>query len=181
MKDSEIAQARVLKALATGDLSVSNRDTLGAMVPIQLFQALRLIGMGTALEEMMGTGARALVYRAGTDLGRLIGQMVAQSSGGDLNAFVAQLQDVLLKMSIGKLVIEKVNLPEGHITLRVDECVSCAGVTGASEPICQFEGGLVAGVLSEFLDKRVKATETRCNACGDGTCGFEVEISDKTY
>ncbi len=175
MNDLETAQERLFEGLQKGT-KVTNREKLGATVPIQLFQALRLVGMGTAIEGMIGTRSRALVYQSGVTLGRELGKGAAEAANGDLNKFVEAVQQLLVTLSIGHLVIEKVDMDNGQIQLRVDECVSCAGISGAKQPICNFEGGLVAGVLSTFLNKKVKATETRCNACGDPTCGFDVEV-----
>ena len=73
-------------------------------------------------------------------------------------------------------MVEKADNSAGKIVVRVDECVSCAGISGAKAPICNFEAGLVGGVVRVFVEKEVRAVETRCNAVGDGTCGIDVQI-----
>lgn len=36
---------------------------------------------------------------------------------------------------------------------------------------------MVAGIVRTFVDRPVKAVETRCHAIGDDTCGIEVRIT----
>jgi predicted hydrocarbon binding protein len=167
----------LLASILRGDANVANRMTLGPKIPIQLFQALRLIAMGSALEEMVGGGARALVYRSGQRLGEVLGRAVAPQAGKDLNKYLGIVREVSLKLSIGLVVAEKVDLSEGKLVLRVDECVSCAGIANATAPICHFEAGMVGGIVKAFANCDVRAIETRCNAVGDKTCGVDVQLN----
>jgi uncharacterized protein len=176
MSDYANAEAMLLKSILGGKREVANRKTLGPMVPIQLFQALRLIGMGSSIESMVGDGAHALVYQSGKRLGQTLGQAVLPQANKDLDKYLELIRGVCLTLTIGQLVLEKVDSAHGKLTLRVDECVSCAGISGAKAPICNFEVGLVAGVARAFVNKEVKAVETRCNAVGDRTCGIDVQI-----
>lgn len=176
MTDYSTAETTLLKNILTGQREVANRKTLGPMVPIQLFQALRLIGMGTSIEQMVGEGARALVYQSGQRLGNALGQAVAPQAGHDVERYLALVRQLCLDLSIGQLVLERMDNSTGLITLRVDECVSCAGLEGALAPICHFEAGLVGGVVRVFIGRDVKAVETRCNAVGDNTCAVDVKV-----
>ncbi|MFO0591605.1 MAG: V4R domain-containing protein [Polyangiaceae bacterium] len=170
------AQSQLIKSIVEGRRDVSNRETLGPMVPIQLFQALRIVGMGTALEEMVGGGARTIVYQSGQRLGDILGNALKPSSGGDLGVYVKAVHDLCRELRIGTVSAEKVDLASGVLVLRVDECVSCAGIEKAKVPICHFEAGMVAGIVRTFVDKPVKAMETRCHAVGDDACAVEVKI-----
>lgn len=174
--DYDHAAAQLLRSILEGKKEVKNRKTLGPMVPIQLFQALRLIGMGTSIEAMVGDGARALVYQSGQRVGSLLGQAVLPQSGKDLGKFLGLVRDVCLQLTIGQVVLEKADNDKGRLSLRVDECVSCAGIEGAKAPICHFEAGLVGGIVRAFVNTEVRAVETRCNAVGDNLCGIEVQI-----
>lgn len=176
MSDYDTATEILLGDILSGKEGIGNRTVLGPMVPIRLFQALRLVGMGTAIEGTVGPGANALVYRSGQSLGQALGEALAARSGNDLNTFVANVAAATKALSIGVLVVEKVALDVGKITLRVDECVSCAGIHSAKSPICNFEAGLVGGVVRAFVKVPVKAVETRCHAVGDSTCGIDLTI-----
>lgn len=173
---TQSVESQLLSSILRGDEQVANRKNLGAMVPIQLFQALRLIGIGSSIEHMVGDGAKALVYQAGQSLGDTLGKAVLPQAEGDLKNYVALIRKVCLKLSIGQVVVEKVDLTDNLLVLRVDECVSCAGISQVPAPICQFEAGMVGGIVRTFLNANVKAIETRCNAVGDNTCGIDVHI-----
>jgi uncharacterized protein len=176
MSDYANAEAILLKSIVSGKKEVANRKTLGPMVPIQLFQALRLIGMGSSIEDMVGEGAHALVYQSGKRMGTVLGNAVLPGAQKDLAKYLELIRGVCLSLSIGQLVLEKTDHATGKLTLRVDECVSCAGISGSKAPICNFETGLVAGVTKVFVGREVKAIETRCNAVGDRTCGVDVHV-----
>jgi predicted hydrocarbon binding protein len=172
-------QEQLLASILRGDQEVKNRENLGAMVPIQLFQALRLVGVGSAIQDMVGDGADALVYRSGQSLGEILGNAVLPQADSDLGKYVGLIRAVCLKLSIGQVVVEKVALHDNLIQLRVDECVSCAGLESADKPICHFEAGMVGGIVRTFTKTPVRAIETRCNAIGDGTCGIDVHILNR--
>jgi uncharacterized protein len=174
--DYDTAEATLLKSILGGEREVKNRKTLGPMVPIQLFQALRLIGMGSSIEDMVGDGARALVYQSGQRVGQVLGNAVLPQAGKDLKKYVELVRAVCLQLTIGQVVLEKADNAKGRLTLTVDECVSCAGLSGAKAPICNFEAGLVGGVVRTFVNQEVKAVESRCNAVGDNTCAIDVQI-----
>jgi predicted hydrocarbon binding protein len=170
------AETLLLASILRGDQQVANRASLGPRIPIQLFQALRLIALGTSMEEMLGGGSRALVYRSGQRLGMTLGGALAPQAGSDLQRYLELVSGVAQQLSIGLVIAEKVDLTEGRLILRVDECVSCAGITNASAPICHFEAGMVGGLVRVFAGKETRAVETRCNAVGDKTCGIEVKL-----
>lgn len=170
------AQELLLASILRGDEAVANRTTLGPRIPIQLFQSLRLVALGSAMEEMVGEGARALVYRSGQRLGAVLGNAVVGLAQSDLKKYLGLLHEVAKKLSIGVIIPEKVDTTEGKLVIRVDECVSCAGISGASAPMCQFEAGMVGGLVRAFTGSDVRAIETRCNAVGDKTCGIDVNL-----
>jgi predicted hydrocarbon binding protein len=174
--DYTSAEGVLLRSILSGSTTVANRQTLGPMVPIHLFQALRLIGMGSSIEDMVGEGAHALVYQSGKRVGLTLGRAVLPGAGKDLAKYLELIRGVCLQLSIGQLSLEKADNTAGLLTLKVDECVSCAGISGCKAPICNFETGLVAGVVKIFVSREVRAVETRCNAVGDNTCAVDVTV-----
>lgn len=176
MTDYSNAEAVLLRSILSGKKEVANRQTLGPMVPIQLFQALRLIGMGSSIEDMVGEGAHALVYQSGKRVGQTLGNAVLPQAGKDLPKYLELIRNVCLQLSIGQLALVKADNNAGLLTLKVDECVSCAGISGAKAPICNFEAGLVAGVVRVFVAREVRGVEVKCNAVGDRTCAVDAHI-----
>lgn len=173
--DYEIATESLLKGLLSGNPNVANRTRLGPMVPIRLFQAVRLIALGSTLEKMIGPGSRALVYQSGQALGQVLGGAVLpQVPPKDLNSYVKEIAKLCRQLAIGVVIPETVDLAEQRFVLNVDECVSCAGIDGVNAPICHFEAGMVGGIVRVFLGSDVKAMEVKCAAVGDKTCAVEV-------
>ena len=181
ISDYSIAAQGLLQSILQGT-EVANRKTLGQMVPIKLFQVLRLVGMGTSVESMVGAGSPALVYQSGQQLGMTLGGVVFAQSGKDMKDYLKRVRDLCVALTIGLVSLEKSDDRRKVLTLRVDECVSCAGIAGVKAPICHYEAGLVGGLVKQFASsaegrqRNTKAIETRCNAVGDNTCAIDVEV-----
>jgi predicted hydrocarbon binding protein len=136
------------------------RPTLGDNAGIVLYRLLRLV----ALEDIIGRGAAATSYRAGKKLGQALG--------------LTKLEDFLALCHALKIGIIKVPvLTDTRIHVDVYECVTCSGLETVGRPLCQFEGGLVAGAVESIVKKRTRAQEVTCiGGLGDKTCGFELEL-----
>jgi uncharacterized protein len=157
-------------------MSLENaRPSLGATVPVALFRALRVDGMMTGLDAAIGD-ASTLVYNAGRIVGTPVGKAIAEAAGGDLNAFLGGVVQTAKDLGIGVISLVPDSLNAEGMTLRVDECVTCAGGPVVGKKICHFEGGFVASVVEGFTGKNAVATETHCNANGDDACIFDVRI-----
>jgi predicted hydrocarbon binding protein len=174
--DYQIAQQKILDSIFNGEFDIENRENLGPLVPIRLFQVLRMVALGSNVEDMLGDGAPALVYHSGQGLGQVLGQTVVDQADKNFEAYVGQIEQICRRLSIGLLVPETIDMKAGIFELRVDECVSCAGIHDVSAPICHFEAGMVGGIFKAFFNKNVKATETKCNALGDDTCLINVKL-----
>lgn len=174
--DYQIAQKSILDSVFSGEFDIENRDKLGPLVPIRLFQVLRMVALGSNVEAMLGDGAPALVYQSGQGLGQVLGETVIEQADKNFEAYVGQIEQVCRKLSIGLLIPETIDLKAGVFELRVDECVSCAGIHGVTAPICHFEAGMVGGIFKAFFNQNIKATETKCNALGDETCLIHVKL-----
>jgi predicted hydrocarbon binding protein len=58
--------------------------------------------------------------------------------------------------------------------LRVDPCGSCAGVEGATAPICSATGEVIHLIVEKTLGRRARVEETTCRAMGAHLCQFAV-------
>lgn len=83
-------------------------------------------------------------------MGQAIGHIVAEKANKDLETYVGKIEQLCRHLSIRLVVPEKVDLSAGVLELRVDECVSCAGVHDVSAPIGHFEAGMVGGMSRPF-------------------------------
>jgi len=156
--------------------AISNaRPTLGTGVPVALFRALRVDGMMKGLDAAIGD-ASTLVYSAGRTVGGPVGKAIAAEANGDLNAFLGGVVQVSKDLGIGVVSLVPGSLAADGMTLRVDECVTCAGSENIGKKICHFEGGFIAAVVEGFTGKEAMTTETYCNANGDDACVFDVRL-----
>lgn len=174
--DYQLAQQQILDGIISGEFAIENRIDLGPLIPIRLFQVLRMVALGSNVEDILGQGAPSLVYHSGQNLGLALGQIVAATVDKDLESYVGKIEQICRQLCIGLLVPDRVDLSAGVLELRVDQCVSCAGIHNVSAPICHFEAGMVGGIVKSFFKRNVRATETKCNALGDKTCLIRVDL-----
>lgn len=134
------------------------RPKLGDRAGVALYRLLRLV----ALEDIIGRGAGATAYVAGKKLGSNLG--------------ITKLEDFLAlchAISLGNVEVPVMTSSRIHVD--VYECVTCSGMRPVGRTLCQFEAGLVAGVVQAITGKATKAKEVTCiGGLGHDTCGVEV-------
>ncbi|WP_018750082.1 V4R domain-containing protein [Paenibacillus sanguinis] len=148
-----------MKSFTFEDLRHIDRATLGGEVPLELFRAIRLIGMQQGL-PLEGKGTTA-------SIGRKIGEKLPVNTLEELLALFAELRIGLPH------VIERT---ERLIRIVVDDCF-CKGLPLIEEKkVCDLEGAILEGALGRILNQKVSVRETKCNVCGDEHCEYEVRI-----
>ena len=148
------------------------RPTLGERVPVQMFRALRLVGVMEGMDKAIGDSS-ALIYTSGQGLGEAMGKQILEKSGKDLHRFVEGTVNTMRELGVGILSVTKADLDNHLIVLQVNECITCAGIPTLDKTVCHFEAGLVSGILGVFLEAPVTVVETRCWGTGDQYCEFE--------
>ncbi|MBI5211380.1 MAG: 4-vinyl reductase [Elusimicrobia bacterium] len=154
------------------------RPRLGPTAPVDMFRALRLIGVMEGLDDTLGKDSSALVHNSGKYLGYGLGQAILDATGRDLGKYVDALANKLRELGVGILSVPELRLEDDFLKVRVDECITCAGMPPIGKVICHFEAGFVAGVLEVFLGggRKCRVREVKCWAQGDKTCEFDVQI-----
>jgi uncharacterized protein len=134
------------------------RPKLGDRAGVALYRLLRLV----ALEDIIGRGAGATAYVAGKKLG--------------VNLGITKLEDFLALCSAISLgVVQVPVLTNSRIYVDVYECVTCSGMAPVGRTLCQFEAGIVAGVVQSVTGKATRAKEMTCiGGLGHDSCGVEV-------
>ncbi|MCK5451360.1 MAG: hypothetical protein KAI70_06310 [Candidatus Omnitrophica bacterium] len=149
------------------------RPTLDGAEFIKNFRILRMVGLQWNLSSLLGSKAGdGIVYSIGIKLGRdlVTSNLVA---GKDPKEFIINFAKLVENLKIGVIsVVEwKKDFPN---ILKIDECISCAGMSNVGEPVCHYEGGIIAGVLSEYFKTLIVAKEVICWGDGGETCQFEL-------
>jgi predicted hydrocarbon binding protein len=61
--------------------------------------------------------------------------------------------------------------------IRIYNCCFSEYYEKANKPICYITAGMIAGLFSAVLNKKVSVKERKCKAIGDNFCEFEVSIT----
>jgi uncharacterized protein len=141
------------------DMKKIKREQLGDMVPLELFRTIRLIGLYQAL-PVNGKGTTLTI-------GRKIGEELGVSSVEELFRLFEQL-----KIGIPQ-IIEK---SESGMKVAVADCF-CEGLPiMESKMVCDLEGAIMEGALTQIMGKRVSVKEIKCNVCGDDRCEYDIRF-----
>ncbi|EHS59098.1 4-vinyl reductase [Paenibacillus kribbensis] len=141
------------------DMKKISRTKMGKSLPIELYRAIRLIGMYQGL-PMKGKGTTVTV-------GRKIGESLPVHS-------LEELLDLFRELKIGdpQIVLEE----EHKIHVAVKDCF-CEGLPEMEgSMVCDLEGAIMEGALNKIIDKRVYVREIKCNVNGDEHCEYEIRF-----
>lgn len=152
-------------------ISKVKREKLGTEIPILVFRALRHYTDIYATDLLGENAAHILFINAGKSLGKALGKELYDS---DLNKYLENIVKFIEEEKIGLLKIT--HFDEEKLVVQLDECITCAGMDNIGKRICFFEVGLVAGLVENFLGKKVLAYESKCNANGEETCEVTVSL-----
>ena len=92
------------------------------------------------------------------------------------SAFAAQLQKVFREEKIGILQFEETNVDTLDMILTVSEDLDCSGLPVAGETVCDYDEGLIAGILSYYTGRDFDVREIDCWATGGRVCRFTVHV-----
>ncbi len=81
------------------------------------------------------------------------------------------LPAVFIAQRIGLLDVVKESL--NVMRINIYECMSCFGMRSVSTPMCDFEAGIIEGVMEELYGRNA-TVERHCWGLGNHFCGFEV-------
>jgi predicted hydrocarbon binding protein len=141
------------------DMKKIDRKELGGSVPLELFRAIRLIGMYQGL-PMGGRGTTLTV-------GRKIGESLPIDS-------VEQLLKLFEELKIG--IPSIIDRDEKIMHIAVDDCF-CEGLPSQEgKYVCDLEGAIMEGALTRLYNKRVSVKEVKCNVNGDERCVYELRF-----
>ncbi|AEM38127.1 hypothetical protein Pyrfu_0255 [Pyrolobus fumarii 1A] len=125
-----------------------------------------------ALQSVAGAAARSLMYYIGVKAGRAMAKDALRVRSGTENIdSVRAIAEILEAMGVGKL--ESVEKAGSAVKLVLSNTLSGAlGIDGGEG--CHLERGLVAGMMSEMIGKRVVVKQAQGEK---GKCVFEVEVT----
>ncbi len=137
------------------------------VMPVVFYKAIY-----DSLQRVAGPAAKSLMYYIGVNAGRAMARDVIRVRTGESRLESLEAIGKLMEsMGIGRVVrIEKKD--ERHLAIELDETLSQElGINGGFG--CHLERGMVAGMLSEVLGKRVVARQA-----ANDKCLFEVIVEE---
>lgn len=129
--------------------------------PAALFRLLQF----QVLPELLGASAGPAIYLATKRFSR----------GLDIRSLQG-LKEWFRRMNLGDL---EVQVDEERVLVKLHHCLSCERLPRTGTPVCDFERGLVDGVLESVTGTEVLTKETLCWAMGDTVCQFEGYSGDQ--
>jgi diguanylate cyclase (GGDEF)-like protein len=126
-----------------------------AQAPTALLRLLQF----SVLPEILGASAGPALYLASKRFTR----------GLDITS-IQGLKAWFRHMCLGDLEVE---LDEERVLVKLGHCLSCQRLPAGGTAVCDFERGLVDGVLEGITGTEVVTKETLCWGLGDTVCQFE--------
>lgn len=139
---------------------ILNASETEASLSPALFRLVQLV----LLPEVFGPSAAGLLYLAAKRFSRSL----ELSSIQDLKSWFSY-------MGLGDLEIE---LDEEKVLVKLSCCLTCHRLPAIGATLCDFERGLVDGVLERITGTGVVTKETLCWGLGDTVCQFEGYLGD---
>jgi len=138
---------------SAGDIAAATPPD--ARTPTALFRYLQYC----VLPEVLGASAGPAMYLAAKRFSRDLGLSSIQA-----------LKDWFRAMELGELEVE---LDEERVLVKLTHCLSCQRLPAVGAPLCDFERGIIDGVLEGITGREVLTKETLCWGLGDTVCQFE--------
>lgn len=150
-----------------------HRPKTGSEIPITMFRAFRHFSASYA-DEILGERFANLIFQnAGRGLGKEVSKLIFDQN---LDKYLSNIINFVKDEKIGILI--PVEFSENRIILQLDECITCAGMPNIGKRVCHFEVGFAQGLVEAYLNKKIIAYESKCNANGEGICEVTLEIND---
>lgn len=148
------------------------RGSLGEDVPVLVYRLLEYSMNHVLAEEFGSEKADELFRKAGYHAGMQLA-LNALDLTVDTNAFISQLQKMLIDYKIGILRVESIDENADTMTITVAQDLDCSGLPATNEIVCNFDEGFLAGILEAYTKKPFTVKEVDCWASGDRVCRFK--------
>jgi hypothetical protein len=156
-----------------GDIG-EGRPNLGTTMDVAVYRLMQFTLRDALIKEFDTETADRIYYNAGELAGREFCKNLINKNN-DFNGFVQETQELLSKLKIGILRIEKADLENMNFTLTVEEDLDCSGLPVSDETICTYDEGFLSGLLLEYSGKKFDVKEVDCWCSGDRVCRFDVK------
>jgi hypothetical protein len=88
--------------------------------------------------------------------------------------FFCLLKQKMAELGIGILEVEHADFENMIFIITISEDLDCSGVAVTGETVCNFDEGLIMGILEVYIGRLFIVKETDCWSNGDWTCRFHI-------
>lgn len=155
-----------------GDIG-RGRPALGDKMHVAVYRMFHY-SLRSILEKNCGKeAARHFLVEAGRTAGR---EFCRHALNLDLppDHFFCLLKQKMAELGIGLLEVEHADLANMIFILTVSEDLDCSGLSKTGETVCNYDEGLLMGILEMYTGRQFAVREINCWATGDWTCRFHV-------
>ncbi len=150
------------------------RPNLGSTMDVSVYRLMQFTLRDVLIKQFDAETADRIFYEAGEHAGKeFYKELITQKD--DFNKFVVELQELLKKLKIGILRVEKSDLENMNFTLTIAEDLDCSGLPASDETICTYDEGFISGLFAEHTGKNFNTREVDCWCSGDRVCRFEAK------
>ncbi|MFC1834968.1 V4R domain-containing protein [Thermodesulfobacteriota bacterium] len=160
-----------------GDIE-EGRPNLGASMNVSVYRLLQYTLREVITAELGSDKARQLFV----DAGKLAGSEFCRNLlNTDLrfSEFLSHVQSKLKDLNIGILRVEKADEEKLELVLTVMEDLDCSGLPVLGETVCDYDEGLLAGILGTYTGREFVVKEVDCWASGSRVCRFEARPKER--
>jgi uncharacterized protein len=150
------------------------RPNLGSTTDVTVYRLMQFTLRDVLIREMGVEAADRIFFTAGKSAGTHFYQKLITRKSAEFHGFVEELQELLSKLRVGILRVEKADMDELSFTLTVAEDLDCSGLPMCDEEICTYDEGFIAGLFLAHTGKEFQVKEVDCWCSGDRVCRFEV-------
>ncbi|HWR55005.1 MAG TPA: 4-vinyl reductase [Negativicutes bacterium] len=155
-----------------GDIE-RGRPTMGEKMDVAVYRMFHY-SLRSILEKNYGQETvRHLLVEAGRAGGREFCRHVLDRSLPPED-FFHLLKQKMAELGIGLLEVEHADFEHMIFILTVSEDLDCSGLPVSGETVCNYDEGLIIGILEMYTGKQFVVKEINCWSTGDWTCRFHV-------
>ena len=154
------------------------RPNLGPTMDVSVYRLMQFTLRDVLIAEFGVEAADRTYRKAGEQAGRQFCKQLIDKNI-DFNEFIRATQELLSKLRIGILRVEKADLEKMEFTLTVAEDLDCSGLPVCGETVCTYDEGFIAGLLGEYTGLPFVVKEIDCWCSGDRVCRFDVKKAEQ--
>lgn len=142
-------------------------------VPLSLYRTF-IFTLRVTAEHRYGTEAMENLLRT---CGHMAGYSIAKKmldTSLEPDAFLKELSLLFQEAKIAILDLDEVNWETWTLRLVVREDLGCSGMSPGGDTVCQYDEGIIAGILHAYTKKQFQVIETDCWATGAELCRFDI-------